>query len=65
MFGLGEKRWRIEVSKDDSAGIIEGFKNEGAAQVEKNLKLIEPKRKFSLFYINCETALLSNIYRRW
>jgi hypothetical protein len=61
MFGLGEKRWHIEVSEDDSAEIIEEFKNEGAAQVEKILKLFELKKKFSLFYNNSKVALLSNV----
>jgi len=45
MFGLGEKRWCIEVCEDDSAGIIEEFKNEGAAQVEKKFKLFKLKKK--------------------
>ena len=64
MFGLGEKRWRIDVSEDDSAGIIEEFKNEGAAQVEKNLKKFELKKKFSLFYKTLKLLCLANIYRR-
>jgi len=49
MFGLGEKRWRIEVSEDDSAGIIEEFKNEGAAQVEIFLNYLNLKK--SLAYL--------------
>ena len=36
MFGLGEKRWRIEVSEDDSAGIIEEFIT-SEAQTKKSI----------------------------
>ena len=43
MFRLGKKRWHIEVGEDDSAGIIEEFKNEGAAQVEKKKKKLNLK----------------------
>lgn len=64
MFRLGKKRWHIEVGEDDSAGIIEEFKNEGAAQVEKKKKKIKLK-SLAYFIRTLKLLCLANIYRRW